>query len=60
MWRMQGGYGRVVWFPTFDADNHLGGDEEGRIDGRPSSRWLLSINVASDDISDGRRTLDAP
>jgi hypothetical protein len=24
MWRMQGGYGRVVWFPTFDADNHHG------------------------------------
>jgi microsomal dipeptidase-like Zn-dependent dipeptidase len=20
---MQGGYGRVVWFPTFDADNHV-------------------------------------
>ena len=23
MWRMQGSYGRVVWFPTFDADNHV-------------------------------------
>ena len=23
MWRMQGGYGRIVWFPTFDADNHV-------------------------------------
>jgi hypothetical protein len=23
MWRMQGRYGRVVWFPTFDADNHV-------------------------------------
>lgn len=23
MSRMQGGYGRVVWFPTFDADNHV-------------------------------------
>jgi microsomal dipeptidase-like Zn-dependent dipeptidase len=23
MWRMQGGYGRVIWFPTFDADNHV-------------------------------------
>jgi hypothetical protein len=23
MWRMQGGLGRVVWFPTFDADNHV-------------------------------------
>src|SRR5258708_22248454 len=23
MWRMQGGYGPVVWFPTFDADNHV-------------------------------------
>jgi hypothetical protein len=23
MWHMQGGYGRVVWFPTFDANNHV-------------------------------------
>jgi hypothetical protein len=23
MWRMQGGHGRVVWLPTFDADNHV-------------------------------------
>jgi hypothetical protein len=23
MWRMQGAFGRVVWFPTFDADNHV-------------------------------------
>lgn len=23
MYRMQGGYGRMVWFPTFDADNHV-------------------------------------
>src|SRR5262245_12526177 len=23
MARMQGGYGRVVWFPTFDFDNHV-------------------------------------
>ncbi len=23
MWRMQGGYGWVVWFPTFDADHHV-------------------------------------
>ncbi len=23
MWRMQGGYGRCVWFPTFDSDNHV-------------------------------------
>jgi hypothetical protein len=23
MWRMQGGHGRLVWFPTFDADNHV-------------------------------------
>jgi hypothetical protein len=23
MWRMQGGYGRVVWLPTFDADHHV-------------------------------------
>ena len=29
MWRMQGGYGRVVWFPTFDADNHVGARRAG-------------------------------
>src|SRR5262245_18767216 len=23
MWRMQGGFGRVVWFPTFDENNHV-------------------------------------
>jgi Family of unknown function (DUF6282) len=23
MWRMQGAHGRVIWFPTFDADNHV-------------------------------------
>jgi hypothetical protein len=23
MWRMQGGFGRVVWFPTFDGDHHV-------------------------------------
>ncbi len=23
MWRMEGGYGRFVWLPTFDADNHV-------------------------------------
>jgi len=23
MWRMQGGYGRCVWFPTIDADHHV-------------------------------------
>ena len=23
MWRMQGRFGRVVWFPTFDADHHV-------------------------------------
>ncbi len=23
MWRMEGGYGKVVWLPTFDADNHV-------------------------------------
>jgi hypothetical protein len=23
MWRMQGALGRVVWFPTFDADHHV-------------------------------------
>ncbi|MBI4255170.1 MAG: histidinol phosphatase [Candidatus Rokubacteria bacterium] len=23
MWRMQGGHGRVVWLPTFDADHHV-------------------------------------
>jgi hypothetical protein len=23
MWRMQGGYGRSVWFPTIDSDHHV-------------------------------------
>jgi len=23
MWRMEGGFGKVVWLPTFDADNHV-------------------------------------
>ena len=23
MWRMEGGYGKIVWLPTFDADNHV-------------------------------------
>jgi hypothetical protein len=23
MWRMQGGYGRCVWFPTVDSDHHV-------------------------------------
>jgi hypothetical protein len=23
LWRMQGAYGRSVWFPTFDSDNHV-------------------------------------
>ncbi len=23
MWRMEGGLGKVVWLPTFDADNHV-------------------------------------
>jgi Family of unknown function (DUF6282) len=23
MWRMQGGYGRFVWFPTSDSNNHV-------------------------------------
>ena len=29
MWRMQGGYGRVVWLPTFDADHHVKHFKEG-------------------------------
>jgi hypothetical protein len=55
MWRMQGGYGRVVWFPTFDADNHVrrGGtapsglgvvDERGRV--LPEARAVLKICAA--------------
>jgi uncharacterized protein DUF6282 len=55
MWRMQGGYGRVVWFPTFDADNHVrkGGsapsglrvvDERGRV--LPEARAILKICAA--------------
>ena len=52
MWRMQGGYGRVVWFPTFDADNHVrragtapGGirvlDERGQV--LPAAREVLKV-----------------
>ena len=40
MWRMQGGYGRVVWFPTFDADNHVRKrSEERRVGKECRSRW---------------------
>jgi microsomal dipeptidase-like Zn-dependent dipeptidase len=52
MWRMQGGHGRVVWFPTFDADNHVrrGGtaasgiavvDERGQV--LPAAREVLKV-----------------
>jgi hypothetical protein len=55
MWRMQGGHGRVVWFPTFDADNHVrrGGtapsglrvvDERGKV--LPEARAVLKICAA--------------
>jgi uncharacterized protein DUF6282 len=55
MWRMQGGYGRVVWFPTFDADNHVkrtrtgtGGirvvDDRGQV--LPAARAVLKIAAA--------------
>jgi hypothetical protein len=57
MWRMQGGYGRVVWFPTFDADNHVkraaaGGrpagirvvDERGQV--LPAARAVLKVCAA--------------
>ena len=55
MWRMQGGHGRVVWFPTFDADNHVrrGGtapsglrvvDERGKV--LPEARAILKICAA--------------
>jgi hypothetical protein len=52
MWRMQGGYGRVVWFSTFDADNHVkqrGTGTEGLrvVDDRgavvPAARGVLKI-----------------
>jgi hypothetical protein len=52
MWRMQGGHGRVVWFSTFDADNHVksrGTGDSGVevVDGRgsvlPSVREVLKI-----------------
>jgi hypothetical protein len=55
MWRMQGGYGRVVWFPTFDADNHVrksGTAPSGLrvVDGRgqvlPEARAILKICAA--------------
>jgi hypothetical protein len=49
---MQGGHGRVVWFPTFDADNHVrragtapGGirvlDERGQV--LPAAREVLKV-----------------
>jgi hypothetical protein len=52
MWRMQGGHGRVVWFPTFDADNHVRRagtapsgirvvDEDGTV--LPAAREILRI-----------------
>ena len=55
MWRMQGGHGRVVWFPTFDADNHvrksgtapaglLVVDERGQV--LPEARAILKICAA--------------
>jgi hypothetical protein len=55
MWRMQGGHGRVVWFPTFDADNHVrrGGtapsglrvvDARGKV--LPEARAVLKICAA--------------
>jgi Family of unknown function (DUF6282) len=55
MWRMQGGYGRVVWFPTFDADNHVRKsgtapsglrvvDERGQV--LPEARAILKICAA--------------
>ena len=55
MWRMQGGYGRVVWFPTFDADNHVrragtGASGIGVVDERgavlPVVREILNICAA--------------
>jgi hypothetical protein len=55
MWRMQGGHGRVVWFPTFDADNHVRKsgtapsglrvvDERGKV--RPEARAVLKVCAA--------------
>jgi hypothetical protein len=55
MWRMQGGHGRVVWFPTFDADNHVRRagtapagiavvDERGRV--LPAAREVLEVCAA--------------
>jgi hypothetical protein len=55
MWRMQGGHGRVVWFPTFDADNHVRKsgtapsglrvvDERGTV--LPEARAILKICAA--------------
>jgi hypothetical protein len=55
MWRMQGGYGRVVWFPTFDADNHVKRTGTGTsgirvVDDRgqvlPAARAVLKIAAA--------------
>lgn len=55
MWRMQGGYGRVVWFPTFDADNHVKRTRTGTagirvVDDRgqvlPAARAVLKVAAA--------------
>lgn len=55
MWRMQGGLGRVVWFPTFDADNHVRRRETGAAGIRvvdesgaalPATREILKICAA--------------
>jgi uncharacterized protein DUF6282 len=54
-WRMQGGHGRVVWFPTFDADNHVRRagtapsgiavvDERGAV--LPAAREILKVCAA--------------
>src|SRR5881397_3049645 len=55
MWRMQGGHGRVVWFPTFDADHHVRRagmasagirvvDEQGAV--LPATREVLKVCAA--------------
>ena len=47
---MKGGYGRVVWMPTFDAENQVRFSKENRpfvsVSRRPCVQWLLSSGIA--------------
>ena len=61
MWRMQGGYGRGVWFPTFDADNHVQAFQgcAGRHQGAGRRRKGPSGGARGPAISAPRRSLSS-